>query len=478
MGQIGGSNYIFPRLYRHMYVLAVDSFEDITLHRIFTSIGEWHFAKGYVDNVARLAKSLCGAVIEVYRKAIEIFLPTPAKSHYTFSLRDVTRVYQGIVMVPPKRLVDPEKLVRLWTHETYRIFYDRLIDQQDRDELLKMVVSACKTHLRLKLDQAFGDRIESGEQLTDRHMRDLMFGNYMEPDADPKIYDEIDDLEKLEKTMIYYLGEYNALSNTPMDLVLFRFAIEHISRVSRILQMPRGNILMVGLGGSGRRSAVKLAASMIDAELVQVEVTKMYTFTEWREDMKKLLLHAGIHNKSTVFLFSDSQIKEESFIEDINSLLNTGDLPNLFPSDEKATILESMQSVAKQMDKKIDTTPLALYGFFIERVRDCLHLALAFSPIGDSFKKRMRVFPSLVNCCTIDWFTAWPDDALLRVAENYIVSMNLSKDEIVPDDDVLSRSLSIEKEEELPKRKITELEFKLVEMVMAFNTNVIDSSER
>lgn len=72
--------------------------------------------------------------------------------------------------------------------------------------------------------------------------------------------------------------------------------------------MPRGNVLMVGMGGSGRRSAVKLAASMADAALVQVEVTKSYSFTEWREDMKKLLMRAGISGKTTVFLFCDSQV--------------------------------------------------------------------------------------------------------------------------------------------------------------------------
>lgn len=57
-----------------------------------------------------------------------------------------------------------------------------------------------------------------------------MFGDYMEPDLDPKIYDEVEDLDKLEKIMNYYLNEYNENSNAPMDLVLFRFAIEHISR--------------------------------------------------------------------------------------------------------------------------------------------------------------------------------------------------------------------------------------------------------
>lgn len=62
---------------------------------------------------------------DVYSSAMRVFLPTPAKSHYTFSLRDITRVFQGIVMVPAKRLLDPEKLGRLWTHEICRVFYDR-----------------------------------------------------------------------------------------------------------------------------------------------------------------------------------------------------------------------------------------------------------------------------------------------------------------------------------------------------------------
>lgn len=171
-----------------------------------------------------------------------------------------------------------------------------------------MTKTACHTHLRIDLTKAMQSRLDAGQKLDDQAMRDLLFGNYMEPDAEPRIYDEVENWRKLERVMNLYLSEYNASSHAPMDLVLFRFAIEHISRVSRILQMPRGNVLMVGLGGSGRRSAVKLAASMCEASLIQVEVGKMYGFMEWREDMKKLLLRAGISNKTTVFLFSDSQV--------------------------------------------------------------------------------------------------------------------------------------------------------------------------
>lgn len=174
------------------------------------------------------------------------FLPTPQKSHYTFSLRDVTRVIQGIVMVPAKKLTDPEKLIRLWAHETYRVFGDRLIDQIDRDCLMKMLNESCRTHLRIELCKAMEKRLPIGStNVTDDVMRDLMFGNYMEPDADPKIYDEVENSMKLSKIMNYYLKEYNSNSNSPMDLVLFQFAIEHISRFVQFLKLGSNYIYLM-----------------------------------------------------------------------------------------------------------------------------------------------------------------------------------------------------------------------------------------
>lgn len=72
-----------------------------------------------------------------------------------------------------------------------------------------------------------------------------------------------------------------------------------------------------------------------------------------------MLIKAGVDGKATVFLFSDNQIKEESFVEDINMILNTGDVPNIFPADEKADVIEKMQTVARvEVREKI--TPVCL----------------------------------------------------------------------------------------------------------------------
>lgn len=63
-----------------------------------------------------------------------------------------------------------------------------------------------------------------------------------------------------------------------------------------------------------------------------------------------------------------------------------------------------MRPLAQADNKDMEFTPLSLFNFFVNRCRENLHVILAMSPIGDAFRNRLRKFPSLINCCTIDWF--------------------------------------------------------------------------
>lgn len=87
-----------------------------------------------------------------------------------------------------------------------------------------------------------------------------------------------------------------------------------------------------------------------------------------------------------------------------------------------------MQQIVQQNNLQIEITPINMYNKFIERVRRNLHLVLAFSPIGEAFRTRLRMFPSLINCCTIDWFMAWPEDALELVANKYLDEVEMSQE--------------------------------------------------
>lgn len=106
---------------------------------------------------------------------------------------------------------------------------------------------------------------------------------------------------------------------------------------------------------------------------------------------------------------------QESFLEDINCILNSGEVPDLFDNEELDGITMDLKASATEAD--VPDTRDAVYQFFIQRVRQHLHVTLTMSPAGDKFRQRCRMNPSLINCCTIDWYDEWSEEAMLSVAQ-------------------------------------------------------------
>lgn len=93
-------------------------------------------------------------------------------------------------------------------------------------------------------------------------------------------------------------------------------------------------------------------------------------------------------------------------------------IPELFAKDEVDGIIGKIRSEAKS--NGIEDAPGPLWSFFIDKVRTNLHMALCFSPVGETFRVRARMFPGLINCTSIDWFHEWPEDALIGVAQRFL----------------------------------------------------------
>ena len=96
-------------------------------------------------------------------------------------------------------------------------------------------------------------------------------------------------------------------------------------------------------------------------------------------------------------------------------MLNNGKIPNLYNAEDTTTILENVKDTKKhdpEFTKEMLEDNIYLMNYFETTAKNCLHIVFAMSPIGDDFKRRLRMFPALVNCCTIDWFLPWPKDAL------------------------------------------------------------------
>lgn len=112
----------------------------------------------------------------------------------------------------------------------------------------------------------------------------------------------------------------------------------------------------------------------------------------------------------------------------INDLLSSGWIPELFPKDELDGLVGKIRAEAKQAG--CNDVPDELFNFFLDKVRRNLHLCLCFSPVGDMFRIRARMFPAVINCTSIDWFFEWPRDALIDVATRKLIDIEFPTDEI------------------------------------------------
>jgi dynein heavy chain len=129
-----------------------------------------------------------------------------------------------------------------------------------------------------------------------------------------------------------------------MKLVMFLEACDHVSRICRVLRNPQGNALLLGVGGSGRQSLSKLATYINGYKVYQIEVIKGYSMRDWRENLKTVLMQAGAEGKPTTFLFVDTQIINEQQLEDLNGVLNSGSVPQLY----KAEDMDAITTVGRQ----------------------------------------------------------------------------------------------------------------------------------
>ena len=191
------------------------------------------------------------STIEIYQEISKQLRPTPARFHYLFNLRDVAKVIQGILMTRPQSIQNADSMQKLWVHEASRIFYDRLINDTDKEWFTTIVCELLSRSFRsgLEFDDVFGEK-------------KVIFSDIIKVAAEASVilYEEMKDPNKLKKVLTEKLEDYNISASNRMSLVFFEDAIHHICRILRVLRQPRGNVMLIGVGGSGKQSLTRLSS--------------------------------------------------------------------------------------------------------------------------------------------------------------------------------------------------------------------------
>jgi len=412
MNPLAGSFYIIDRMQRHFATFAAPPPEADVCRMIYGKIFAGHLER-FAPAVADKAEHIVAAAVNLHLLVADTFLPNAIKFHYQWNLRELSNIFQGMCNTLPEVFKEPKLFARLWVHEAMRVYSDRLISVEDQDKF--------RTELVVKAARELEDFIKPDVLMEEP----IIFANFA-GGGDEKVYSTIESHERLSSLLTKKLGEYNEV-NATMDLVLFQAAMEHVVRISRIIDSPRGNAMLVGVGGSGKQSLSRLSAFISGYSTFQIKLSPTYGVADFKLDLMALYNKVGLKSEPTVFLFTDQQIFKESVLVYFNNFLSSGVIPDLYNDEDKDTVINGVRNEVKAAGL-LDTRDNC-WAFFIDKVRANLHVIMCMSPVGDTFRVRCRKFPALSGCTTIDWFMHWPQEALISVAARFLEDVEMETPE-------------------------------------------------
>ncbi|PNH08753.1 Dynein gamma chain, flagellar outer arm [Tetrabaena socialis] len=437
----GGKNDVPNRLKRQFAIFNVPLPSVAAINGIFGKLVEGRFAREvFCEEVVYVASKLVPLTITLWNRIQTKMLPTPAKFHYLFNMRELSKVFQGVILAARDRfnndsgdsavyggnVASPEGyLLGLWVHECRRVFSDKLVCYEDKNWVDKSIFDLCRDNFSSDLVKQVEEPIYFVDFLREPAVDDET-GEVL--DNHPSFYEAVPGgLPEVRARVESLQRKFNEESKfIKLELVLFTDALTHLMRITRLLAMARGSALLVGVGGSGKQSLSRLSAYIAGAYPFQITVTKTYNVSNLFEDIKGLYKIAGFKGQPVCFIFTDAEVKDEGFLEYMNQILMTGEVAGLLTKEDQDMIVNDIRPIMKQQAPHIIDTYDNLYTFFLNRVRDNLHVVLCFSPVGAKFARRAQQFPGLINGCTIDWFLPWPEEALTSVSGKFIDEFSMA----------------------------------------------------
>uniref|UniRef100_A0A6P7FV51 Dynein heavy chain 10, axonemal-like n=1 Tax=Diabrotica virgifera virgifera TaxID=50390 RepID=A0A6P7FV51_DIAVI len=289
----GGRNEVDPRFISMFIVINLVFPTTSTLHHIYTSILNGHLST--FDEEVQIAPLLMTITLNLYNVCINQLPPTPSKFHYIFNMRDLSRITAGICLSVPNLYTKQAYIVRLWRNEFLRVICDRLINQEDQNLMTKHVLMELENAFPKKEDKAkellkqiddddfvfepIQEQQEDEEEkidIVEYAMRDpILFGDFRNAtnEAEPRFYEDLLDYEAVYSLFQELIELYNE-KKEKMNIILFNDALEHLTRIYRGLRLERGHMMLVGVGGSGKRSFTSLAAFTAGCEVFEITLSR------------------------------------------------------------------------------------------------------------------------------------------------------------------------------------------------------------
>eukprot|EP01062_Namystynia_karyoxenos_P079539 TRINITY_DN8407_c0_g1_i1.p1 TRINITY_DN8407_c0_g1~~TRINITY_DN8407_c0_g1_i1.p1 ORF type:complete len:4892 (+),score=1969.11 TRINITY_DN8407_c0_g1_i1:217-14892(+) len=430
------------RLRRHFCLIHTPFPSAVSLDYVYGSVLGAHFSveRGFTREVQRAAQQLVPAARRLCEQVRSRMLPVQGKETYVFDMRSMSRLVGGMCRAMPPAVPTVTDLVLLYEHEAHRVYADPMFAEHEQD----WVFRRCTAGVEAEFGAEMAHSLQGAQSVWADFVReaeadagapeDAGEADSLPPPEHPRVYERAESVGVLTERLQHYLLELNqGHKRRAMELVMFDYAVLHVTRISRVLHCPRGSMLIVGMGGSGRQSLAKLASFVAGHRLVQLPAPgSHYTHALFLDDLREMYKTAAL-GPAVTFLASDEDLVSDAALECVNVLLTGGEVVGLQQRDEMDLIMEDLRPILEQEvaeGSRVQVLeqmarPEEMHRLYLDRVRNRLHVVLCFSLVGNTLSERTRRFPGLFSGCAINVFRPWPKEALLATAQDLLQQVEL-----------------------------------------------------
>lgn len=171
--------------------------------------------RDFCNEVRDLGEYMVNAAVDIYERIARDLLPTPAKSHYVFNLRDLSKCIQGITQADSGTLREESAMLRLFYHECLRVFHDRLINIEDKSYFYFLMKEICQRNFGTSVLELPDVPVLANPPV-------LLFGDFLQVgvDRENRLYEELKNVEKLKSVLEVRYSQSKFLRNTTWMFVL------------------------------------------------------------------------------------------------------------------------------------------------------------------------------------------------------------------------------------------------------------------
>ena len=348
--------------------------------------------------VAQLATSMVLLYVNV-KKTFTV----DDKSHYTFTPKHLTEWCLSLVRyLLNEDDKSPKSVLEAWAYESCRLFRDKLTNEEAQQKF----DSILKGFLQADWNSSASDKIMNSHYVT---MGDSNFsaGSPM-PVFGRKLGQlSTSDWESMiDQGIVVFSRENRDLD----DAVLVKETLKMASICDRALSKPGGSLLMCGRSGVGRRNAVSIVSALHHAKLISLKMGKNYGLKQFKQEVKNAMQIAGVDNEQVFFLLEDHNLIDHNFLDMVNSLLSSGEIPGLYSPEELEPLLTPLRQNANNEGYSGN-----LISYFAQNVKKNMHIILITDVTHPNFVQNCESNPALYKECQVTWMENWSEGTLIKL---------------------------------------------------------------